>query len=156
KPASVLLQPVPGPRADVQDASLPAAWLPLHSGWYIPRLTDFGLAKRPVEGDVTDVELFGDQPGYLSPEQAWGRSGGTGPATDVYGLGAILYHLLAGRPPFRGPTGADVLDAIQTAPLIPPSDIRSIPDDLDAICRKCLARQPRKRYASASELADDL
>jgi hypothetical protein len=156
KPSSVLLQPMPGPRADVADASLPAAWVQLHSGWYVPRITDFGLAKRPVEGDVTDVELFGDLPGYLSPEQAWGRSREIGPATDVYGLGAILYHLLAGRPPFRGPTVADVLDAIQTAPLTPPSDIHSIPDDLDAICRKCLARQPRKRYTTASELADDL
>src|SRR5262245_41944270 len=126
KPSSVLLQPMPGPRT-TDDVSLPAAWVPLHGGWYVPRLTDFGLARKPVEGDVTDVELYGDLPGYLSPEQAWGRSREIGPATDVYGLGAILYHLLAGRPPFKGPTVADVLDAVQTAPLIPPADLRRVP-----------------------------
>jgi hypothetical protein len=140
----------------VAGVSVPAAWVPLHGGWYVPRLVGFGLGRKPVEGDVTDVELYGEQPGYLSPEQAWGRGREIGPTADVYGLGAILYHLLAGRPPFKGPTVADVLDAVQTAPLIPPADVRTVPDDLDAICRKCLQRQPRRRYATAGDLADDL
>jgi hypothetical protein len=156
RPACVLLQPIDVPRnSPARDYPSGPACL-LHSGFFIPKLTGFGLARRPVEGDAIDAELFGDDTGYLSPEQAWGRGKDLGPHTDVYGLGGILYFLLAGRPPFRGPSLSDILDAIQTAPLVPPSSMRRVPADLEAICRKCLARQPRRRYASAGELADDL
>ena len=156
RPSSILLQPV-DPLGDGSSAGDPgASACLLHESWYWPRITDFGQARRPVEGDPTDVELFGEQPGFLSPEQAWGRSADLGVATDVYGLGGILYFLLTGQAPYRRPTLPDVLDAIQTANLRPPADVRRVPADLDAICRKCLRRQPRHRYASAGALAADL
>jgi serine/threonine protein kinase len=156
KPSSILLQRVSLPAKSPALADPGGGACRLHSGTFIPRITDFGLARRPIEGDPTDVDLYGDQAGFLSPEQAWGRARDITTTTDVYGLGAILYFLLTGRAPFRGPSLPDVLDAIQTADLAPPSNIRSVPDDLESICRRCLARQPRRRYASAGALADDL
>ncbi len=147
EPAAVLLQPAEGAKG--------GAVCMLCGGAFIPRISGLGLPRRPVEGDPTDSELYAE-PGFLSPEQAWGRTRELGPPTDVYGLGGILYWLLAGRPPFRGPTLGDVLDAVQTAPLQPPSAYRRVPADLDWVCRKALERRPGARYATAEELADDL
>ncbi|HTU21070.1 MAG TPA: protein kinase, partial [Gemmataceae bacterium] len=120
--------------------------------------TDFGLARRrPVEGDTSDAELQGELPCYLAPEQAWGRAKEIGPATDIYALGAILYELMTGQPPFREATATETLDAIQGREPRPPSRLRSaVSSDLDTICRKCLTKQPRRRYASALDLAEDL
>jgi hypothetical protein len=123
---------------------------------YLPKITDFGLARRPIEGDASDVELQGERPNYLAPEQVWGRAKEIGPATDVYALGAIFYELLTGQPPFRADNAAETLDAIQCREVSPPSRLRPLPRDLDIICRKCLAKKPRRRYASALELAEDL
>jgi hypothetical protein len=129
----------------------------VHSMRCIPKITDFGLARRPVEGDVNDLDLQQGMPSYLAPEQVWGRAKDIGPATDVYALGAILYELISGEPPFLGPSLSDTLDLIQSRPLTPPENHRrGVPADLSAVCRKCLEKQPRQRYANARALADDL
>ncbi len=123
-----------------------------------PHVTDFGLAKR-VEGDVemTASGAILGTPAYMSPEQASGRRRSITTVTDVYGLGAILYALLTGKPPFGGDSLIETLDAVRTTPPEPPTKLEaSTPRDLETICLKCLEKDPRRRYASASALADDL
>lgn len=147
EPAAVLLQACEGEQGGLA--------VRVHDGHYLPRISGFGLARRPVEGDPTDAELYADV-GFLAPEQAWGRTKEVGPATDVYGLGGVLYWLLTRRAPFRGPALGDVIDAIQTATLVIPRDIERVPNDVEFVCLKALARKPKHRYATAAELADDL
>jgi serine/threonine protein kinase len=122
-----------------------------------PQVADFGLAKRL---DATLRESGGDvsgTPSYMAPEQARGDAHALGMATDVYGLGAVLYELLCGRPPFLGATARDTLRRVAEEALQPPSAFREgISPDLDAICLRCLAREPGDRYLSAGVLADDL
>jgi WD40 repeat protein len=124
-----------------------------------PRVTDFGLAKRA--GDEADLTLTGQvigTPAYMSPEQAGAKKfGPVGPRSDVYALGAILYHLLTGRAPFTGDTVTDVLrQAAEDEPVSPRLLNPKLPRDLETVCLKCLAKEPRARYASAQALADDL
>ncbi|MGA2657958.1 MAG: serine/threonine-protein kinase, partial [Verrucomicrobiota bacterium] len=123
-----------------------------------PRVTDFGLAKR-LEAE-TDLTLSGQllgSPNYMSPEQAKAKRGTVGKRSDVYSLGAILYHLLTGRPPFQGKTLTEVLRQLaDTDPLAPHLLIPRVPPDLETICVKCLEKEPAKRYQSAQELADEL
>ncbi|MCY2990006.1 MAG: protein kinase, partial [Planctomycetota bacterium] len=123
-----------------------------------PQVTDFGLARR-LE-DTSHLTLSGEvigTPSYMPPEQASGKSSLVGPASDVYSLGATLYELLTGRPPFLAPT---VWETVRQVLSNEPATIRSInPDihrDLDIICLKCLNKEPAKRYPSAQALADDL
>src|SRR5215475_11469331 len=123
-----------------------------------PHLTDFGLA-RLVESESTvtrTVEVLGT-PSYMAPEQATGNNTKSSHKTDVYGLGAVLYHLLTGHPPFAGGTTYETIKLLLETEQRPPRLWNTNVDrDLSTICQKCLEKDPARRYASASALADDL
>jgi eukaryotic-like serine/threonine-protein kinase len=123
-----------------------------------PRVTDFGLAKK-VAGDsgLTGSGQIMGTPSYMPPEQAGGKRGEVGPAADVYSLGATLYALAAGRPPFQAATAMDTVIQVLSDEPAPPRRLNaSIPCDLETICLKCLQKEPGKRYARAAALAEDL
>ena len=122
-----------------------------------PKITDFGLA-RSIYADVklTSSGLVAGTPSYMSPEQARGEKN-VGPAVDVYALGAILYEMLSGRPPFKAETPIDTIQATLEQEAARPSLSRpGIPIDLETICLKCLEKEPSRRYPSAEALAEDL
>ncbi|MGD0092196.1 MAG: serine/threonine-protein kinase, partial [Planctomycetota bacterium] len=123
-----------------------------------PLVMDFGLAKdiQQESGLSHSGQALGT-PAYMAPEQAEGKSKLVGPRSDVYSLGAILYEMLAGRPPFVGETPLQVLRAALYEDPVPPQVFTpGVPRDLETICLKCLEKEPGRRYASAAELADDL
>jgi serine/threonine-protein kinase len=122
-----------------------------------PKVTDFGLARRlEAETRVTQTGVPVGTPSYMAPEQARGQ-GTIGPAVDVYALGAILYELLTGRPPFRAETAAATVHQVINHDAVPPSRLNfKVPRDLETICLKCLQKAPPHRYATAQALADDL
>ncbi len=124
----------------------------------VPYVTDFGLAKH-VEA-ATAHTLSGaveGTPSYMAPEQARGHSKRLTTVADVYGLGAVLYELLTGLPPFKGETPLDTLQQVLTEEPVSPSRKRSdVPRDLEVICLRCLRKEPERRYESALALAEDL
>jgi serine/threonine protein kinase len=120
-----------------------------------PRLVDFGLAARVQAGDEPGLHegSISGTLSYMAPEQAWGQTERIGPRTDIFGLGAVLYELLAGRPPYRAPSRDALLALARQARVIPPRQINPrVSRSLERICLKALARDPEHRYASAGQL----
>jgi eukaryotic-like serine/threonine-protein kinase len=155
KPGNILLafarkqgSPGQGSEAAVTD------WL---DASFVPKLTDFGLAKRADDSVQTQSGAVLGTPSYMAPEQVLGSNVGVSPATDVYALGAVLYELLCGRPPFKGATPGDAfLQLLKDSPQKPRKSNLRIPRELEAVCLKCLEKNPALRYATAEALADDL
>ncbi|MDP1804528.1 MAG: serine/threonine-protein kinase, partial [Acidimicrobiales bacterium] len=141
KPANILLDPIGGV-----------------AGIGVPRVTDFGLA-RLLEDDpaLTQMIQVAGTPLYMAPEQARGDRRGLTVASDVYALGAILYELLTGHPPFTGPSDGEIRLRVTSETPIPPRRTNpKLPPDLDAVCLRCLEKEPTARYRGSGDLADDL
>jgi tetratricopeptide (TPR) repeat protein len=154
KPDNVLLSLVPRPSSLVVDKGQGT-----RDEGLFPKIADFGLARRLDRPPETHTGAVMGTPSYMAPEQAAGRVRDIGPATDVYALGAILYELLTGRPPFRGETTEDTLRQVLSEEPVAPRRLAPAlrkARDLETVCLCCLAKEPAKRYASASALADDL
>jgi WD40 repeat protein len=154
KPGNVILQYPVGQCED--GAALNTEVCPLKSA--VPRITDFGLARFAEDATLqTRTGAVLGTPGYMAPEQAAGEGGEVGPPMDVYALGVMLYELLIGRPPFQGMTDLETLRQVTSQAPVPPRRIRNdVPRDLDTIVLKCLEKEPRRRYRTACELADEL
>lgn len=123
-----------------------------------PKITDFGLAKsiQDDSGQTQSGQILGT-PSFMAPEQARGEIAAVGPPADIYALGAILYDLLTGRPPFSGSSVIETLEMVTKREPVPPSQlVAALPRDLETICLKCLQKGPGARYATAADLADDL
>jgi len=123
-----------------------------------PQVTDFGMAKLfEVGSDLSETNAAVGTPSYMAPEQAEGRWKQIGVRTDVYGLGAVLYHCLTARPPFQAAMAVETLrQVVQQEPVSLRQLNSSIDRDLETICLKCLSKEPARRYASAKDVADDL
>jgi hypothetical protein len=169
KPANVLLQEgLAQSRKDAKEESKaeepksPLLFLgglaSLRETPFTPKVSDFGLAKCLDNDDgLTRTGAVLGTPSYMAPEQAAGRAKDVGPATDVYALGAILYELLTGRPPFRGPSAMATLQQVVHEEPAPPRRLNpAVPPDLAAVCLKALAKDPAQRYDTALALAEDL
>ena len=167
KPSNILLEeqaaptaPAPAPAGATSPSDAPVGPEP-GLGRRLPtapKIVDFGLVRRlePADRLTATHEILGT-PGYMAPEQSRGQPDNLGPATDVYALGAILYELLTGRPPFRRATAMETLLASSFELPVSPARLEpAVSRDLETICLKCLEKEPRLRFASAAELADEL
>jgi WD40 repeat protein/serine/threonine protein kinase/tetratricopeptide (TPR) repeat protein len=123
----------------------------------IPKITDFGLAKHlDIQSQTRTGAIIGT-PSYMAPEQAEGRSHAIGPATDVYGLGAIFYEMLTGHPPFESDSSLTTIRKLLGQDPLPPTHMHlKVPRDLETICLKCLEKNPAKRYSSAEAMGEDV
>jgi WD40 repeat protein len=142
---------------DLKPGNILLEWPAGEAGPPVPHVTDFGLAKR-IEGDgsLTQSGAIVGTPSYMAPEQAQSRKG-VSTAADVYSLGAILYELLTGRPPFKAESPLETLQlVIEREPVRPRVHNPKVNRDLETICLKCLEKDPRRRYGSAEALAEDL
>ncbi len=142
KPSNILLDGEPN-----------VAW----DAW-IPRVSDFGLALF-ADPDASMTTLAGPRgtPSYMAPEQTVAPRAGMGPPTDIYALGAVLYELMTGRPPFQGASTIETLDQVRGQEPVPPRRLNpAIPRDLETICLTCLQKDPGRRYATADALSEDL
>jgi serine/threonine-protein kinase len=161
KPANILLSPITtkesrGEGTRPSDEKSDEALNSVRS-LGLPKIADFGLAKLTGEAGQTRTGAVMGTPSYMAPEQAGGPGGNIGPASDTYALGAILYELLTGRPPFKAATPLDTIVQLISEDPVPPSRLQSrTPHDLEVICLHCLRKDPGQRYASAVELAQDL
>src|SRR5262249_31058569 len=123
-----------------------------------PRITDFGVAKQLRDGsELTATGQLLGTPSFMSPEQAAGRKEADSPSSDIYALGAILYFLLPGRPPFQAESVSQTLMLVQSAEPVRPRRLSpGLPMDIETICLKCLEKEPVRRYRTAREFAEDL
>jgi tetratricopeptide (TPR) repeat protein len=154
KPANVLLQ---GAEAQGEGQAEGARGPRRLSADLCAKVTDFGLAKLLAGSDLTHSGHVLGTPSYMAPEQAAGKSGPVTAAVDGYGLGAILYEVLTGRPPFAAATADATLIQVRQDEPVPPRRLQpTVPRDLETICLKCLRKEPGRRYATAQDLADDL
>ncbi|MGE0712485.1 MAG: protein kinase [Planctomycetota bacterium] len=120
-----------------------------------PRITDFGVARAPGNKRLTATGIALGTPNYMSPEQAMGQNDQLDARSDVWGLGAILYECLTGVPPFNLPSQLETMQAVVSEPLVPPSALRPVDEDVEAIVLRCLHKQREERYPSAQDLVDD-
>jgi eukaryotic-like serine/threonine-protein kinase len=143
KPSNILLDAEPGVPWEVVS----------------PKISDFGIARLEGEPGTTETGANGPKgtPSYMASEQVVALPGTIGPAADIYALGAMLYHLLTGRPPFQGASTAETLEQVRNQEPVPPRRLNGrIPRDLETICLTCLEKAPNRRYRSALALAGDV
>jgi WD40 repeat protein len=152
KPANILLSGTGNREPGTDHDPVPGSRFP------VPKITDFGLARAlDAASDLTATGAVLGTPCYMAPEQAAGAGESVGPAADVYALGAILYELLVGQPPFRAATRSATLTMVLRDEPLPPRRLRpAVPRELETICLKCLRKDTGGRYATAADLADDL
>ncbi len=162
KPANILLAAVSGP-LPATSPELEASSSVSVTGQLLAaavKVTDFGLARWVEAGESSNATRDGDivgTPSYMAPEQAGGVVRNLGPPCDIYALGAILYELLTGRPPFRGTSAFETVMQVLAMDPVPIHRLQpGVPRDLETVCLKCLEKEPRARYITANDLADDL